>query len=114
VASPPRDDCTGDGAGDILGRDDNGSVNVMALNGAQIVSDQFVTPSGADWHIAGVGDFNGDGKSDILWRNDNGHVNVMALNGAQIVSDEFVTPSGPDWHIAVHQYDLALNQYDFV
>ena len=41
------------------------------MNGPDMLG--FATPSGymgAEWHAAGVGDFNHDGNSDVLWLSD--------------------------------------------
>ena len=105
-------DFNGDGKGDLLWRNTNGSLIDWTMNGAQITSAQNVTLGGtpvapdASWNVAGLGDFNGDGKSDILWRNNNGALIDWTMNGSQITASQNVTlggsPVAPDssWNVA--------------
>jgi hypothetical protein len=99
VVPPGSKDFNGDGKGDILWRNDNGSVGMWLMNGAQIALNTGVANVTVDWKIAGVGDFNGDGKSDILWRNDSGSVGLWLMNGAQILSNTGVGFVGTVWKV---------------
>jgi len=68
-------DFDGDGCDDILWRNDNGSVTDWLGQSDGRFTGNTANASfkvGADWHVAGVGDFDGDGRDDVLWRNDNG------------------------------------------
>ena len=94
-------DFNGNGNGDLLWRNTNGSVIDWTMNGAQIASAQSVTLGGtpvapdASWNVAGIGDFNGDGKSDVLWQNTNGSLIDWTMNGSQITSQ-------PERHLRGH------------
>src|SRR5262245_23644410 len=56
-------DFNGDGQADILWRNTtSGVVYEWLLNGTTIIGQGSPGSPGADWMIAGVGDFNGDGK----------------------------------------------------
>jgi hypothetical protein len=98
-------DFNGDAKDDILWRNDDGSLALWQMNGAQVASTAFVAgpaQASTDWHVHGVGDFNGDAKDDILWRNDDGSVAVWLMNGSQIASTAILAnPSQAplDWHI---------------
>jgi hypothetical protein len=70
-------DFNGDGRSDILWRNDAGVIfNFLGVGNGGVINngDNSYVAVGADWHVAGIGDFNGDGKDDILWRNDNGAI----------------------------------------
>jgi Calx-beta domain-containing protein/subtilase family protein/VCBS repeat protein len=90
-------DFNSDVKADILWRNDNGTVALWTMNGAQKAADQVVSPLGNDWHLADTADFNADGKTDILWRNDSGAVAVWTMNGAQKLADQVVSNMGNDW-----------------
>jgi hypothetical protein len=107
------DDFDGDGKGDLLWRTDSGALAIWEMNGTQIKAADYLkqgstvvgTP-GADWHIAGTGDFDGDGHSDILWRTNSGALAIWEMNGTQIKAADYIRMGpgtvgapGPDWHI---------------
>jgi glucose/arabinose dehydrogenase len=107
------DDFDGDRKGDLLWRTDGGALAVWEMNGTQIKAADYLkngstvvgTP-GADWHIAGTGDFDGDGQADLLWRTDAGVLAIWEMNGTQIKAADYikigsaaVPAPGADWHI---------------
>ena len=113
-------DFDGDSKADILWRTDSGALAVWGMNGTQIKFANYLSMSGntvgvpgADWHIAGTGDFDGDGKSDILWRTDSGALAIWMMDGTAIKSADYTrvgaaqqNAHGPDWHITrVADYD---------
>ncbi|ACL61110.1 GDSL-type esterase/lipase family protein [Methylobacterium nodulans] len=105
-------DFNADGCEDLLWRNSNGQLDLWTMNGAQIVSSDYVTLGGAvvapsqEWSIVGVDDFTADGRADILWRNSNGQLDLWTMNSAQIVSSDHVTLNGavvapgPEWSVA--------------
>lgn len=56
--------------------------------------------NGANWSVAGVGDFNRDGKEDILYR-DNvlGDVEVLLMNGTTISAKDAIKGIGTNWKV---------------
>jgi V8-like Glu-specific endopeptidase len=86
---------------DILWRNIDGRVVLWQMDGATVLSDNFIErPAPLDWQIAGTGDFDGDRKSDILWRNIDGRVVIWQMDGATVLSDNFIDrPASLDWHI---------------
>jgi hypothetical protein len=75
VVQDARNDFNGDGRSDILWRNDNGTVTDWLgrtdgrFDGNTANANIKV---GADWQVAGAGDFNGDGRDDVIWRSNNG------------------------------------------
>jgi hypothetical protein len=95
-------DYDANGHGDMLWRNDNGSVSIWDngdINHAHIIAGPGVVPT--SWRVVGTGDFDGNGHKDILWRNDNGSVSIWDngdINAAHIVSGAGVVPNS--WRAA--------------
>jgi hypothetical protein len=72
LALHPHNDFNGDGRSDILWRNDSSGQIVDWLatpnGGFNGNAAHSLNPIGADFQVAGTGDFNGDGRVDILWR----------------------------------------------
>jgi len=106
-------DFNGDGHGDILWQNDNGTVSIWdsgQAGQAHTVSNPGVVPSSS--HIAGTGDFDGNGQSDMLWRDDNGAVFIWDNGnpaGAHTQSAAGDVPAA--WHI-VGTGDFDGNGHD--
>jgi Domain of unknown function (DUF4347)/FG-GAP-like repeat/FG-GAP repeat len=69
---------------------------------ATVVSANYLKPTGSDWSVVAVADFNSDGKADLFWRNTaTGRNAVWLMNSAAIVADVYIS-SVPDqnWHVA--------------
>jgi len=96
-------DFGGDGKNDILWQSTNGQLAIWQMDGSTLLSAGVAVGGAAvsaDWHLAGVADFNGDDKSDILWRNDNGLVAEWNMNGQTMAQGAVVnngTPVSTDW-----------------
>ena len=90
---------SGDGHGDLLWRNTDGTVGVWLMNSGSVQAANDIAVVSADWHIAGIGDFSGDGKSDILWRNDDGTVGEWQLNGTAITAAGSIQQVSNDWHV---------------
>jgi hypothetical protein len=87
-----------DGLMDLLWRHTSSGENVVwFLNGVDLVSGTFTTPSAlADgrWQMVGTGDFDLDALPDILWRHDFSGENVLwYMNGTVLAGGTFLTPS---------------------
>jgi hypothetical protein len=68
----PTDDFNGDGYGDILWRNTDGTISDwLGTATGGFISNYSVAASAVStsWQIVETGDFDGDGRSDILWRN---------------------------------------------
>lgn len=93
-----------DGKADIYWRNygsspDRGRNAVWSMNGKEIQTADFVTPSVSEtgWRIEQIADFNGDNNLDLLWRNygtgvDRGRNAIWTLdNSGQVLKTEFIT-----------------------
>jgi hypothetical protein len=54
----------------------------------------------AQWHVAGIGDFNGDGLADALVLRDDGLLGVGTINGDPATDSQVLGQLGAQWHIA--------------
>ena len=98
-------DFNGDGRGDLLLRNDNGTITEwLGQSSGGFVSNHAVVASSlaTSWHVESIGDFNGDGRDDLLLRNDNGSVtNWLGQANGSFFSNHanasYVIPQG--WHI---------------
>jgi hypothetical protein len=86
-------DFNGDGRGDILWRNDDGTPSIWLMNGtstqaASPINGGVVVPN--TWAVNGTGDFNGDGRDDILWRSDGGQTSVWLMNGTNTGTADLV------------------------
>jgi hypothetical protein len=100
VLSDTHADFNGSATGDILWRNDNGTVGQWLLNGAASpATAQIGGAQPAAWKIKGIGDFNGDGNADILWRHDGGDIGTWHMNGAAVVSTQAFANAPNIWHI---------------
>ena len=97
-------DFNGDNRDDILWRNDNGSVtDWLGRTDGRFDgnTDDANIKVGADWQVAGVGDFNGDGRDDVLWRNDNGALAewLGQPNGGFAGNAAANYSVDPSWHV---------------
>jgi FG-GAP-like repeat/FG-GAP repeat len=97
----PASDFNGDGHGDLLWQNSDGTPAAWLLNGTSLVAGANIGFNpGPSWHTKDFGDFNGDGKADILWQNDDGTPAVWLMNGLSVSSGANVGFNpGPSWHV---------------
>jgi hypothetical protein len=101
-------DLDGDGFADLVWqRVTDGSLAVWMMNGAQVVSTQFLSiarVADTAWKLRGVADTNGDGFADVIWQHETaGWLAVWYMNGPQVVATQFLSinrTSDPAWEIA--------------
>jgi subtilisin family serine protease len=101
-------DLNGDGFADLVWqRVFDGSLAVWFMNGAQVVSTQFLSiarVADTAWKIRAVGDTNGDGLADLIWQHESdGWLAVWYMNGPQVNATQFLSISRTadiDWEIA--------------
>jgi FG-GAP-like repeat/Subtilase family len=100
-------DFNGDGNADLLWTNNSGEAAIWEMNGANIggVGLAGIGASagqmGAEWHVAGIGDFNGDRDSDILWVSTTGQAAVWTMSGTTLASVAISNGvAGPGWHVA--------------
>jgi Ca2+-binding RTX toxin-like protein len=93
-------DFNGDGKGDILWQNIDGTPAVWLLDGVDVLTiGPVLYNSGPTWHEKAAADFNGDGKADILWQNDNGTPAVWLMDGVDVLTiGPVLYNSGPTWH----------------
>src|SRR5262249_43156512 len=79
-----------------------GTPQIWIMSGTSVVSRSVLSNPGANWIIAGTGDFNRDAATDILWRNTlTGDVRLWEMNGTSVALDATVASGLPaDWVIA--------------
>lgn len=94
-------DWNGDGASDIVWRNQNGAVSLWTGKGAGFQQSAFnITSVGNDWTIAGTGDLNGDGKGDLLWRNADGSISSWLSTGSGFQQNAYFHVSvGTSWKV---------------
>jgi hypothetical protein len=105
-------DFAGDGHSDILWRYDNasnasdplnGDLYLWMMNGATVTSQTALGDPGANWQVAGTGDFDGNGSADILFRYDNAANASDPLNGMTYIdfmNGSTVTSGAPtQWQV---------------
>jgi hypothetical protein len=102
---------------------ESGQVVVWFMNGTQLVSGTFTTPSSfpdLNWRLVGVADFSNplDGKPDFVWRNQStGDLLIWYMNGTTQTSTSPTTPGSltdTRWNlVATGDYNLDLKN-DFV
>ena len=92
-------DFTGDGAGDVLWRDNTGLVALWSFAPGGAVSYAGIDTVGPTWHIQGAADFTGDGKADVLWRNDSGFMALWESTPSGQFSYVGLGQVGLNWHV---------------
>jgi hypothetical protein len=99
VRNNPPIDFDRDVNGDILWRNDDGSVLGWRMQNARHTGffDLGVIPT--QWHIRDTGDFNGDGTTDILWRHDDGWTIGWLMQNGQRSADVDLGHISNQWHI---------------
>ena len=104
TASAAAPDWTGDGAGDVVAVDSNGSLRVYRGSGTGLFTDagpQIDGPGTDAWgqytDVLNAGDFTGDGKPDLLARSADGWLRVFRGNGAGGLVDQS-TAIGMYWN----------------
>jgi hypothetical protein len=74
-------DLNGDGKSDIVWRNNDGTVAIWLMNGAEPPSGAIIENGQTMWTPVQIGDFNGDGKADIIWRHRNGDLAIWLMDG---------------------------------
>lgn len=60
-------DFSGDGVSDLMLRDGDGALELVAMNGATPVAREALPWLDAAWAVVGNGDYDGNGLADLLW-----------------------------------------------
>jgi hypothetical protein len=84
---------------DIVWRDDDGTVTLWEMDGANIVGNTAIGTIPEHWRIADIGDYTGDLNSDILWRETSGTVVLWEMNGPVVVGASAVNTIPTHWNI---------------
>jgi len=100
LASAKRVDFNGDGSGDLVFRDADGSVEVRLMQGTAVVGSATFMPSAPGRILATTGDFDGDGKTDLLYQRDDGAVEMWLMQGSALVNIATLMPAGTGWRVA--------------
>jgi len=94
-----RGDFDGDGRDDIaLAHPQQNLVDLVHLNGSQVVSRETRTAPGARWHLLAAPDADGDGIPEILWENLDTHALAIESVSAPGQAVALASPSG-DWRV---------------
>ena len=108
---------------DLLWRNTKtGDLAIWLFNdaGTGFASQKFVTLNGsnynkgADWTIAGIGDFNNDGKDDILYRSaQQSSTQVLVMDGTTITKVQDLNKTDSSWQIqGVMKRQLVATAFD--
>src|SRR5205807_2145245 len=96
-------DFNDDGNQDILWQNDNGSLAVWFMNGANRIGGGSLNPHRVDpqWRIVATADVDGDGQTDIIWQHTSGALSYWQMNGTNEVSKGPLNPSkvDPTWRV---------------
>ena len=84
---------------DIVWRDDDGTVTLWEMDGADIIGDTNLGTLREYWQIADIGDYTGDLASDILWRDTTGTIALWEMDGSTIVDSSAVNTIPTHWNI---------------
>jgi hypothetical protein len=101
-------DFFGTGHDAVLWEDPTGHLQSWSLNGANVATVATVGQIGAEWHVAGEGNFNFSagsssskaGDNDIVWVDTSNHVMIWQMTNGVI--SNVINPSGLDgteWHL---------------
>jgi len=80
------DDLDGNNVADILWRHTGGTLALWKMHLGNLIRDTYPSwqnsgqPTGNDWKVVGVGNFNGDEIKDILWQHTSGNLSIWYLN----------------------------------
>ena len=96
----PKDNFNGDLTGDLLWRNNDGTVGIWSMQDATHHTTDVVQLIPTNWHINGRGDVNGDGKSDVTWRADDGTVGIWSMQDATHHTTDVAQIIPTDWVIA--------------
>jgi probable HAF family extracellular repeat protein len=86
--------------GNIYWRETNGDVLVWYVSGGKVVSTADLGNPGAQWSIAGTGDFMGTGDSDIVWTDKSGDMMIWYVNGGVLQSSVSFGKVSTSWSVA--------------
>ena len=103
-------DFDGNGANDILFRNDNGDLAMWLLNsaGELLGAPAAIGTAAPHVHVDGTGDLNGDGRSDIILRQADGTLVELLMNGAALLAPAAILgPMAVDYAIAAHHFELV-------
>ena len=94
-----RGDFDGDGRDDIaLAHPQQNLVDLVHLNGSQVVSRETHSAPGARWHMIAAPDADGDGIPEILWENLDTHALSIEWVSAPGQAVPLAAPAG-DWRV---------------
>jgi Ca2+-binding RTX toxin-like protein len=94
----PTQDFNGNGTGDLLWQNDDGTAAVWLMEGTTYAGGANLRNNGPSWHAKKAADFNGDGKSDILWQNDDGSAAIWLMDGTKEIGGANLRNVAPSWH----------------
>ncbi len=92
-------DFNGDGKGDLLFRNTDGTLYQWQMNGTTVANQGTSGWASTDWHISGTADFNGDGRADILWQNTSGAYYLWTMDGTTHTGGGDIANPGGTWQI---------------
>ena len=94
-------DLNGDGASDILVQNaETGELEILGLEGDQVVTIGMLPPLAAKARIVGNGDMNGDGNADLLHLNgDSRELGVWLIAGGAVIGGGAIAELAQDWNV---------------
>ena len=98
LGQPLLNDFGGDGNGDLLWRNGDGTIVEWSMAGATVLGSGVTGALSADWKLLGTGDLDGNGTSDLMWRQSStGQVVAWQMSGSTVTSGQVVGTLDGSW-----------------
>jgi len=95
-------DFNNDGKTDFVLQGNDGSYQIVLMDGSTPISSATVVAAGSGQKIVRTGDFNGDGKTDLVVEMADGSTQIWLMDGLTPTAKATIMPaSNPGWHVTM-------------